>query len=453
MRVKNRNVIQWLAGLAAAAVGGVCVGDPIAAHVTLAGDWMLDVAVTAPSGTSLKAVFPIDPPPIVKVFDERCGAFPDYQPQAWGGWQKGYALKGVKAAECSVMGALDPLSLIITDAPRPAATAYAKGRDYEAELDWGSAGRLTTGAIKAGQAVYLSYRYALQRIDTVALSADGNSLLLKKGVPDVGMPKPPALAVGERAVVNVYVTGRLRKLGPDQLFPITETAFPEALAAQDKGAADRLLPKTLAKLRRGEKLRILAWGDSVTEASFLPDPERNRWQAQFIARLKAKYPHADITLVTEAWGGHNTNDYLAEPAGAVHNYKERVLGAKPDLILSEFVNDAWLKRDVVRERYGSFLADFNGIGAEWIIITPHYIRPDWMGLASQRNIDDDPRDYVTALREFAATNQVALADVSRRYGRLWRQGIPYLTLMGNNINHPEPAGMTIFADSLINLFP
>jgi hypothetical protein len=35
---------------------------------------------------------------------------------------------------------------------------------------------------------------------------------------------------------------------------------------------------------------------------------------------------------------------------------------------------------------------------------------------------------------------------------LWRQGIPYLTLMENNINHPNMLGHTIFADSLIALF-
>ena len=44
-------------------------------------------------------------------------------------------------------------------------------------------------------------------------------------------------------------------------------------------------------------------------------------------------------------------------------------------------------------------------------------------------------------------------DASRRYGRLWRQGIPYLTLMENNINHPNEFGHTLFADSLIELFP
>ena len=51
-----------------------------------------------------------------------------------------------------------------------------------------------------------------------------------------------------------------------------------------------------------------------------------------------------------------------------------------------------------------------------------------MGLTRERDVDDDPRPYVTGLREFAARNRVALADASLRYGRLWRQGIPYSTL-------------------------
>jgi len=50
-------------------------------------------------------------------------------------------------------------------------------------------------------------------------------------------------------------------------------------------------------------------------------------------------------------------------------------------------------------------------------------------------------------------HHIALADAARRYGRLWRQGIPYLTLMENGINHPNLAGHQILADSLLALFP
>jgi hypothetical protein len=125
---------------------------------------------------------------------------------------------------------------------------------------------------------------------------------------------------------------------------------------------------------------------------------------------------------------------------------------KPDLIISEFVNDAGLTPEQVEERYSGLLRDFREIGAEWIILTPHYVRPDWMNLTRERDIDEDPRPYVHGLRQFAAKHNVALADASLRYGRLWRQGIPYNTLMLNAINHPNARGMQLFADALIALF-
>jgi hypothetical protein len=99
------------------------------------------------------------------------------------------------------------------------------------------------------------------------------------------------------------------------------------------------------------------------------------------------------------------------------------------------------------------LADFRRIDAEWIILTPHYVRPDWMGLDRECRIDDDPRPYVAGLRRFAAREPVALADASLCWGRLWRQGIPYTSLLMNAINHPDPRGMKLFADSLMALFP
>lgn len=414
---------------------------------SITGDWRLDV-----SANGVKASFDIEPAATLKAEGERVQKLPLYNPKAWGGWQKGYALKKLKAQECAVKGILDPLSVKVADAANPE-TVFVKGKDYALESDWGAVGRLAEGAIGESQAVSISYAYTPQRIDTVALSADGKSLLLKKGTPDTCLPKPPALKPGETPLINIYQSNHQEKLSDDNIYPITETAFPAELAANYAGAAEKLLPKTMKKLREGERLKILAWGDSVTDGGFLPERDRNRWQAQFVTRLKERYPKADIELVTEAWGGHNTTHYLAEPPGALHNYKEKVLAAKPDLIVMEFVNDASLKRDTVNERYGKFLAEFKEIGAEWIINTPHYIRPDWMGLKSQRNIDKDPREYVTALREFAAKNDVALADASLRYGRLWRQGIPFLTMMSNNINHPETRGMTIFADALMNLFP
>jgi hypothetical protein len=61
------------------------------------------------------------------------------------------------------------------------------------------------------------------------------------------------------------------------------------------------------------------------------------------------------------------------------------------------------------------------------------------------------QDDAEAARRTSAAD-FGLGDASLRWGRLWRQGIPYSTLLSNAINHPNAPGMKLFADSLMTLF-
>jgi len=430
------------------ALAMMCDGAATPAEVKPVGDWEVLVIVSEPR--ALTKTLRFSPPATVAVSDEKLASLPLFNPKA-GGWAKGAQLRGVRAQETTTPYLLDAESLVLRTGAEPGSPLLQRGQDYEADLVWGTLGRCLGGTLKQGQPVFASYRHGELRIDSVVLTPGGR-IVLRKGESRPAAPLLPRLKPGERRLANVWLPGRLSRLGPEHLFPVLETAYPEPPKSSPAPAA-QLLPRTMSKLHSGERLRILAWGDSVTVGTYLPDWQHNRWQEQFVARLKERFPKANIELQTEAWGGRNTSSYLAQPPGSEHNYKEKVLAAKPDLIVSEFVNDAGLNPAQVNERYGKLLADFQGIGAEWIILTPHYVRPDWMGLNRERDVDDDPRPYVAGLREFAARNQVALADASRRYGRLWRQGIPYSTLMLNSINHPDAQGMRIFADALMELFP
>lgn len=415
---------------------------------SLAGDWAVEVTVRRP--TPKQTVIRVTPPQPITVSSERFDSLPIFNPKT-GGWLKGVRLAVLKAQETTTPYLLDPASLVLRAAADLNSAAFTKGEDYDADLTWGTVGRLSSGRITEGQPVYASYRYAPLRLDAVVLTR-GGEIVLRPGEPCAAAPAPPGIGEGEQHLGNIWIPGRLAKLGPNNLFPILENAFPESSKTQP-APAERLLPKTLRKLRSGERLRLLAWGDSVTVGSYLPDPSRERWQEQFERRLRERFSKSNIELLTEAWGGRNTGSYLAEPPGSEHNYRNKILGAKPDLIVSEFVNDAGLNPAQVEERYSKLLADFQGIGAEWIILTPHYVRRDWMNLTRERDIDEDQRPYVAGLRQFATQHNVALADAARRYGRLWRQGLPYSTLLLNSINHPDARGMKIFADALMELSP
>lgn len=406
--------------------------------LVVAGDWSVKVGAVE---------LAVAPAVLATVKDEALGRLPVYNPKA-PGWGRGAKLRGVTTQETTARFMLDPATLVLKSA-KGEAPAFKRGVDYEFDPEWGTLGRLAGGAIGATTSVWADYQHGLCRLDTVVRDAAGVCQLLP-GKPHVANAQAPELPVGAAPLANVWVPGRLAKLSADNLFPITETAYPESPAPTPLDA-QRLVPKAWAKLIGGQPLRILAWGDSVTEAGYLPSPA-DKWQNQFVERLGKRFPTAKIELLHLGWGGRNTNSFLAEPPGSKYNYAEKVLGCAPDLIVSEFVNDAWMNPAQVEERYSKLLADFQRIGAEWIILTPHYVRPDWMALKAERAIDDDPRPYVAGLRAFAAKHNVGLADAARRWGRLWRQGVPYTTLLLNAINHPDRRGQKLFADALMPMF-
>ena len=374
----------------------------------------------------------------------------DYRPNI-GGWLRGTAPKGVRTQETTSRFMLIADSMKVTSSTEANAIVYENGKDYQLTADWGTVGRLPNGRIQANQKVYLSYKHAKRRLDSIVLDASGK-IVFRRGTPHPANPEQPPTAPGEIRLANVWLDGNVEKLDNDvNIYPLSEQAFPEP-PPQSPCTAERLIPKTYAKLVKGEKVRILAWGDSVTVGTFVPDPAKQRWQMQLLSRLQKQFPQAEIVMETEAWGGRNTNSYFSVPAGQPHNYKETVLDKRPDLIISEFVNDGGFNRDMTYKNYSRIRDDLKAIGTEWIILTPHYVRPDWMGLKSEKNVDDDPRVYVKSLREFATENNIALADASMRYGRLWRRGIPASSLMMNTINHPNTFGMSLFADAVMALF-
>ena len=409
------------------------------------GDWQVGRrAVHLSQGTSLQ----VPPPSVYTAVLEAYETLPVFEPEA-AGWLKGAHLRGVSTQETTARFSLDPKSVAVFADPSGYNRLQA-GVDYAFDPEWGTIGRLESGCLRADQPVYACYRCGLGRLDGIFLRAD-DRMIYRQGQPHIAAPQIPSPQGGEILLASVWLSPRLERLTLANLLPILEENYPheQPYTAEE---IRRLLPKTIDHLVNGGDLRILAWGDSVTDGSYLPDPSTQRWQEQFVHRLRQSFPTAYIELKTLGWGGRNTQNFLDEPPGSPYNYREQVLGSGADLVISEFVNDAGLSPAGVEQQYGAFLDDFRQAGMEWIILTPHYVRPDWMDLDREKEIDDDPRPYVAGLRAFAARHGVALADASKRWGRLWRQGIPYTTLLSNAINHPDPRGMKLFADALMALF-
>ena len=416
--------------------------------VQVAGAWSVTIGPGAVQlgGREIKLTAPVQfdipPAPIVEVAGESHAGLPVFNPQA-GGWMKGAKLKPLITQECTATGNLIPEGVVV----RPeAGDAFVLDRDYALDGFWATLGRLEGGRIAEGQTVLIDYRYSPNRLDSIVVNEQGKARLIV-GEPGVGSMLPPTPAEGEVAVANLWIPGRTELLTNENLFPIE--ALPEL---QTEPTAEQLLPKTLAKLRAGEEVKIVAWGDSVTNGGGVGGDQSLWYQYRFQARLQERFPKAKVTMLTAAWGGGNSRGYMDAPPGGAHDFKRDVLDPKPDLVTIEFVNDAYLNEEQTQTHYAEIMGHLSGIPAEVILITPHFVRPDWLGVKTLK-LDEDPRPYVKGLRRFGAENHVAVADASALWCRLCRQGIPYVTLEANSINHPDVRGMDLFVQALMGVFP
>ncbi|HEX72718.1 MAG TPA: SGNH/GDSL hydrolase family protein [Candidatus Hydrogenedentes bacterium] len=279
--------------------------------------------------------------------------------------------------------------------------------------------------------------------------ADGG-LRIVQGVPAQALALPPAIGDGDMVLANVFVSGETRRLTDDSIFPV-DASLPPAYSAVTP-VAERLLPKTLAKLRDGRPVTIVAFGDSVTCGGGVGADKSQWYQYQFEALLQARFPQSKIAMLTAGWGGASSKRYLESPRGSEHDFVRDVIEPKPDLVTIEFVNDAYLDEAGTAAHYAGIVDQLLQNGSEVILITPHLVRPNWMQVQSMR-FDEDLRPYVRGLRAFGAARGIAVADASAEWRRLWRRGIPYITLLANAINHPDVRGHKLFARVLLNLFP
>ncbi len=321
-----------------------------------------------------------------------------------------------------------------------------KGKDWLLDPAWGSVGLAPGSSVTTRDAVSIDYAYSLRRLDSRVRTADGREVV-RRGEDHLTVPQPPRLGPGETRVANVFVDYHSDGRGAEP-FPVLEGA-----ARAKTGSTPGRVPRAMDTLRSGGSLKIVCWGDSVTVGGDASSPEM-RYAAVFERRLREKFPAAKITVGVVAVGGSNSRQWLwpekfprAKPGECDW---AKVAAEKPDLVTLEFVNDAGLSAADVDRVYGEILSRVRALGAELILITPHFTMPSMMGFASLR--EPERRPYVLALREFAAKNGLALADASARWEHLWKEGLPYVTLLRNGINHPDDRGHALFADELMRCF-
>lgn len=363
-------------------------------------------------------------------------------------WLKGTRLAGVAAQEGVVSGILVPESVVVRIEGE--SQPLIRNVDYAIDPVWGTIGRTETGRLNESSVVSISYDYVPPRVDTVVLQTDG-TIALRAGTPSNTGGLMWTAGPGEKILGRVDMRGPISGLAVSNLFPVL-TIDSGKSARTGSVRLSSSLQEFLSKLRSGRPVRILAWGDSVTEGAYMPNPQTDRWQERFLVELKRVYPNARVTMLTEAWPGRGSADYLNAGLDHPRNLAKSVLGLKPDLVISEFVNDAYLDQAATAAQYRQFHGMFRSAGIAWVVMTPHFTHPDMMGYGADSTGGYDPRPYIAGLKDFGMRNGVDVADASALWAALKRQGVPYMALLSNGINHPDAAGQDLYAQALMKLF-
>lgn len=385
--------------------------------------------VEVPRATSLD----IAPAEQAQVIDEPYQLSPDRPNQ----WRTGTHLTGCNSRSTVLPGSLVPGSVQVK---LKDGTVMEKDKDYLIDEHWCVLGIAPGGRITTSSQVLISYKVAQMRLDAIEVNASGE-VTLRKGTPKKNSPLPPAATSSTVRLAHVFMPYLGGTVEPWQVFVIgAPYAEPDAAESARRAAQ---VAKTLGKLRRGEKVTVVTWGDSVTCGCDASKPELGFPQL-FASRLAERFPSAKVKYVNAGIGGTSTIDRLP-------GLDKDVLSAAPDLVVVEYVNDMGLPLDVVKKNYEVLISRIRAAGAEVVVIAPHFTWPEWMGHPHSRG--GETRPAVGVIREVAKAADCAFADVSSRWAHLEKEGIPYLTYLDSGINHPDDRGHELFVTELMTFFP
>ena len=336
-------------------------------------------------------------------------------------------------------GSLDPASLVISKDGR----TFAIGSDVLLDPVWGGLALKPGGALTPQDEVQLSYRLALRRLDALVKLADGREVV-RAGAPELLIPKLPAIAAGETLLAVVFLDHHADPAALEVL-PVLAPAAEAAVATSPTSR----LPATVGKLTSGKPVSVVCWGDSVTEGGNLNPGER--YGDVLGKRLQAAVPGSSVT--TMAVGGSNSlqwTDQNLPPerkhARAAETRFQRILEAKADLVIIEFVNDQWMSRKDAERQYRDIIGQLRAVGSEVLLLTP---QRNWQRKPGDfRNKDD--RHLVAVMRELGREGPpgVGCADMAGRWEHLWREGIPFPALLANGFNHPDARGHHLFYEEV-----
>lgn len=232
--------------------------------------------------------------------------------------------------------------------------------------------------------------------------------------------------------------GQFPGFGNGGYFAFIDYTPAKAIQWPEQKNQSKLLPATRAKLKGGEAVKIVAYGDSITAGGEATKPALIFWQ-RWADSLQRKYPKAKVTAINGATGGDSTVQGLKR-------LQEKVLDQQPDVVLIGFGMNDHNKGGVPIPQFEANLKELiqkirTATKAEIVLFSAFPPNPKWKFGSHHME------DYAAATERVATETKCAFADVFNNWQAIAAKKNPS-DLLGNNINHPNDFGHWIYFRAL-----
>ncbi len=201
------------------------------------------------------------------------------------------------------------------------------------------------------------------------------------------------------------------------------------------------LEKTMAKLKNGENLTIVYYGDSITtgaNSSNTQAPFAPIWTQLVTQTLAAEFSNPNITEINTAVGGTNAE-------WGVDNLKERVIAYNPDLVVIAFgMNNAGTAPVVYACQINKMINEVRKTNkaAEFILVSPMQPNKEAKGFYGNQKKFECVLENIACLRD-----GVTVAPVWSMHSYLLEHK-RYYDMTGNNVNHPNDFLARVYAQTV-----
>ena len=204
------------------------------------------------------------------------------------------------------------------------------------------------------------------------------------------------------------------------------------------------LQKTLQKLKNGEALTIVYYGDSITtgaNSSNAQAPYAPIWTQLVTKTLAAEYINPNINEVNTAVGGTNAE-------WGAKNAKTLVAAYRPDLVVIAFgMNDARTSNAKYAYNIGRIICAARKVNkdAEFILVSPMQPNKEVKGFYGNQ------KQFECVLKQFECFDSgIAVAPVWSMHTTIL-ESKRYYDMTGNNVNHPNDFLARVYAQTVAAL--